>query len=1150
MRRELTLTSIFILMLSCLNLAIASSALAAKERVIIGYTSPPGRSDEDDIAAKGGKVKHRYHIIPAIAAEIDEAEVGKIKKQSKVKYVEPDYEVHIAETIPNDLNPNLWGLNNTGQTGGTPDADIDAPQAWDIQTGSSDVVIAVIDTGVDYNHVDLAANMWTNPGEIPGNGVDDDGNGYVDDVHGYDFYNYDSDPMDDNSHGTHCSGTIAAVGNNGVGVVGVNWTANIMALKFLSAIGSGSLSDAVIAIEYAIAAKQDGVPVVAMSNSWGSGDYSESLEDAIIAANNAGILFIAAAGNNSRNIDGIPFYPASYDVPNIISIAATDHNDNLANFSNYGPVSVDLAAPGVNILSAVPGDIYGYKSGTSMATPHVSGVAGLIKAQFPGLTYMEIKNRILISVDFKDNLAGKMLAEGRLNARNALNGIPSQPVPPTGLVATTGSVRVDLDWDDNSEPELTGYKVYRSTRTGGPYSLIDTATDSQYIDINVDGATTYYYVVTAVCDFVIESEYSNEANAITSPEAPASLIAVAGDGQITLDWDDNAGSVEYRIYRSTIPGGSYDRIASGVLVSEYTDLGVLNGITYYYIVTALGTLTDEESEPSNEASATPVEVTSRTLYVTNSSLVRYSDDTWHQLAPGQYTNFHFESFSVPEGRVLTSVIIYVEHWEEDGFSGNIEWTVKGVCKSDVSLHTIELTDSWDVTDIVSNSDLLDLCLTIHNNGTLQKRTSTDYIYAQIEWGVTEDTPPAKVTGLGVTTSSSSSLNLSWDANTEPDLSHYNVCRSSASGGPYSLIASPATNSYLDTGLEPSTTYYYVVSAEDTMEAEGPMSDEASGTTAAPENTPPAKVTGLEVTTASSSSLKLTWNANSEPDLSHYNVYRSNTSGGPYSLIASPATNSYLDTGLEPSTTYYYVVSAEDTLEAEGPMSNEASGTTSMPVDTIMYVESITFSSKVAGKNKFLYIDVKVVDGNAKPLSDAEVNMLLVRDGDGGRPWYFSDDTEYNGIVRFTRRKADVGRYTATVTDLYLSVRTWDSNKGVTSDSCELQSDGTVIQGTALTPALASSMLLQNNPNPFNPETWIPYVLAKPERVIIRIYDTTGRLVKTLDLGDRAAGAYISKEKAVYWDGTNEHGENVSSGVYFYIMEAGPFRAAERMVIIR
>ncbi len=1051
MRREFALTSIVILMLSCLGLAVASSALAAREKVIIGYTSPPGKQDEDDIIVKGGKVKHRYHIIPAIAAEIDEGEADKIKKKPKVKYVEPDYEVHIAETIPNDLNLNLWGLNNTGQTGGTPDADIDAPQAWDIQTGSSNVVIAVIDTGVDYNHVDLAANMWTNPGEIPGNGFDDDGNGYVDDVFGYDFYNDDGDPMDDNSHGTHCSGTIAAVGNNGVGVVGVNWTARIMALKFLSSIGSGSLSDAVIAIEYAIAAKQNSVPMVAMSNSWGSGDYSEALEDAIVAANNAGILFIAAAGNNARNIDGIPFYPASYDVPNIISVAATDHNDNLANFSNYGPVSVDLAAPGVNILSAVPGGIYGYKSGTSMATPHVAGVAGLIKAQFPGLTYMEIKNRILISVDFKDNLAGKMLAEGRLNARNALNGIPSQPAPPVGLAATTGSIQVNLDWDDNSEPELTGYKVYRSTKTGGPYSFIDTATDSQYIDINVDGATTYYYVVTAVCDFVIESEYSNEANAITSPEAPASLIAVAGDGQVTLDWDDNAGSVEYRIYRSTIPGGSYDCIASEVLVSEYTDLGVLNGITYYYIVTALGTLTNEESEPSNEASATPVEVTSKTLYVTNSNLVRYSDDAWHQLAPGQYTSFQFESFSVPESRVLTSVIIYVEHWEEDGFGGNIEWTVKGVSKSDVSLHTIELTDSWDATDIVSNSDLLDLRLTIYNNGTLQKRTSTDYIYAQIEWGIPGDTPPAKVTGLGVTTSSSSSL-------------------------------------------------------------------------------------------------KLTWNANTEPDLSHYNVYRSGTSGGPYSLIASPTTNSYMDTGLEPSTTYYYVVGAENTSGAESQLSEAASGTTGTPVDTIMYVESIAFSSKVAGKNKFLYFDVKVVDGNARALSGAEVDMLLVRD-EGGN-WPFSGNTDYNGIVTFTQRKADVGRYTATVTDLSLSTRTWDSSKGITSDNCELRNDGTVIQGTALTPALASSILLQNNPNPFNPETWIPYVLAQPERVTIRIYSVTGRLVRTLNLGDKSAGAYISKERAAYWDGTNEHGENVSSGVYFYTMEAGSFRAAERMVIIR
>jgi subtilisin family serine protease len=347
------------------------------------------------------------------AVGVEEA-IANFARDSRIEYIEPNYRVSI-NTTPNDPDLNqLWGLNNTGQTGGTPDADIDAPEAWDIQTGS-DVVVCVIDTGVDYTHPDLANNIWTNPGEIAGDGIDNDGNGYVDDIHGYDFVNNDADPMDDNSHGTHVAGTIAAEGNNGTGVAGVNWSAQIMPLKFLDAGGWGDTFGAIQAVEYATM-----MGAKLTSNSWVGGGYSQAPYDAIAAAGDAGQLFVAAAGNWGWDNDTYPEYPASYDLDNIIAVAATDNNDQLAWFSNYGAASVDLGAPGVDIYSTFPGNSYGTLSGTSMATPHVSGVAALLWAQNPDMTATQVKNRILASADPIPALDGKTVSGGRLNAFRSL----------------------------------------------------------------------------------------------------------------------------------------------------------------------------------------------------------------------------------------------------------------------------------------------------------------------------------------------------------------------------------------------------------------------------------------------------------------------------------------------------------------------------------------------------------------------------------------------------------------------------------------------------------------------------------------------------------------------------------------------------------
>ena len=343
---------------------------------------------------------------------------------------EPNASVTAQQTPDDPEFERLFGLHNTGQTGGTDDADIDAPEAWNITTGSADVVVAVIDSGVDYTHPDLAANIWTNPGEIPSNQIDDDGNGFVDDVHGYDFANNDGDPMDDSRHGTHVAGTIGATGDNAAGVTGVNWTSSIMALKFLDQSNKGTTDQAIRAINYATMMRTVyDVNVRVANNSWGyRGSSSPGLRAAIQASGDAGILFVAAAGNGDVlgrgiNNDDDPdhaFYPASEDLQNIISVAASDNDDRLVRFSNYGLVSVDVAAPGVAIFSTEPGDNYRSRYGTSMAAPHVSGVAALVWANAPDATVAEVREAIFLGADSLAELQPKLSTGGRLNAHGAL----------------------------------------------------------------------------------------------------------------------------------------------------------------------------------------------------------------------------------------------------------------------------------------------------------------------------------------------------------------------------------------------------------------------------------------------------------------------------------------------------------------------------------------------------------------------------------------------------------------------------------------------------------------------------------------------------------------------------------------------------------
>jgi subtilase family serine protease/subtilisin family serine protease len=483
--------------------------------------------------------------LAGVAVDVDEQLIEVLESDARVAYAEPNYFLNISETPPDDpLFEKLWNLHNTGQTGGTVDADIDALEAWEIGTGSHDVIIAVIDTGVDVTHEDLQANLWTNTQECPqgvgkcrADGVDDDGNGYVDDFHGINAITNSGALLDDYGHGTHVAGIAAAAGDNRKGVVGVSWNAKILGCKFITAFGSGTTSNAVKCFNYIhdLRNKQK-INILVTNSSWGGGSPSRALREAMGRVDSP--LHVASAGNSNSNRK---LYPAAYDLDNIISVTATDHDDVYAGFSSWGEDWVDLAAPGVNILSTIPDGRcpmclpsgYGATSGTSMSAPYVAGAAALIWSEFEGLNNQQVKQRILSGVDPLPPQSKKTLTNGRLNLFNSMEKDSTPPatvtdLSPSGILLT----KILLSWtatgDDGFTGQSTAYDVRYDTApisnaTWDSAQRVETAPipgasgSREALEVTgLEPDTTYYFALRVADNVGNVSDLSNIVIARTS----------------------------------------------------------------------------------------------------------------------------------------------------------------------------------------------------------------------------------------------------------------------------------------------------------------------------------------------------------------------------------------------------------------------------------------------------------------------------------------------------------------------------------------------------------------------------------------------------------------------------------------------------------
>lgn len=873
--------------------------------------------------------------------------VRRLRQDPHVRVAEPDFRVRATFT-PNDPGfPNLWGLHNTGQTGGTPDADIDAPEAWEQTTGSPEVVVAVIDTGVDLSHPDLAENILRNAqGKVVG----------------YDFANNDANPTDDDGHGSHVAGTIGARGNNLQGVVGVSPLVRIMPVKFLDASGNGNVSDAIEAIDFAI---QNGAHI--MSNSWGGGGYSQLLAEAVGRARNAGILFVAAAGNDSTNNDSRPTYPANFNrvYDNVISVAASTEADLLPAFSNYGAQTVDIAAPGERVYSTYKGGTYATLDGTSMATPHVAGAAALIKAKFPSLNYLQIRTRLLTNVDTPQGLAGRVRT-GRLNVNSALNADGTPPGAPSGLTATLrASDALMLTWtasgDDGAAGQAQQYELRYNTApiteanfhlaalAEGLPSPAPSGEAQSFLLSGLTSNTQYYMALRAMDNVGNYSALAVSAPFTTSPSGQAVVPvfdnaegALLFTGQGSWATTTEAFFSPNRSYADS-PGASYApntdaslTLASSVLLSGFSprlEYRIRHDLEDGYDFLLVEISPDGQNWTSlpatysgNNGSWQPASI-SLAPYYGLSVQVRFrlvSDSIVHQngawLDDLRITGAALQAVNGPPVPAAPS-----------GFAGSassqtsvlLTWVDNSSDETGFRVdRRVGASGAWStLNSVATNSTQL-------ADNTVQ--ANTQYTYRLVAFNGAGDSPasvaavttppiaPTAPTNLQAT-GGAGKVTLLW--NGSAGATSYTVRRGTTAGGPHEVYKTGVTvPTLVDSSVTTGIQYFYTVSAVNAG-GESPQSAEAS---AVPQGIPPSAPTNIRARRKTARKSQVTWTQSTSAGVVKNRVYRSDSPSGPWSLLAEiNATRSYTDTTLVRNTPYYYTVTAVTGEGLESPRSSAA-----------------------------------------------------------------------------------------------------------------------------------------------------------------------------------------------------------------------------------
>ena len=762
---------------------------------------------EQALAAAGLKAKKKLTAdgrFELAAGDPDTTELAlkQLGSDPRVAYAEPNFVVSAFRT-PNDPSfGQLWGLVNNGQTvdgaSGALDADIDAELAWDVSTGSSATVVGIIDTGVDFSHPDLAGAQWINQGEnctgCRTNGVDDDGNGYVDDWRGWDFINEDNDPFDDHGHGTHLAGTIAATGNNGVGVAGINWTGRVAALKFLDWFGSGDIADAVRALDYAT---NKGIKIT--NNSWGGSEDSLALRDAIESFGAAGGLYVAAAGNDGANADQAPMFPAAYPSSAIISVAASDSRDQFASFSNRGRTSVDLAAPGVSIYSTLPGNTYDWWSGTSMATPHVAGAAALVKAAHPGAGSMAIKALLLRTVDAKASLA-ETATGGRLNVGNAVRcsgtpqllfdepaagfqAIPGEPLRVVALAGVCGDPTATLTATAN------GVSFTLTARGDGYYSGVVAPAAIGPLTISVTAAAGSVTDTRSVAGTVAE-------NFVFSDDAYAWVDATAGGTNTGIRDDD--GSVTIPIpFGFRFFGTSYTSVKAST-----------NG----YLVFGPSAATDWSNVRLPAAPAP------------NGIVAPF----WDDLRLSSRGAIWYRTVGTAPNRRFVVEWAGVPRYYDVGdatFEAILEESTGDVV---FQYQDVDFGDEFTNFGLSATVGVEDTTGAVGRTFSVDQASLAPYArakalrlhYRGAGAAPPDSIPPAAPTGLGATPGTRS-VSLDWADNAESDLGSYRVYRDGVQ------IGNPSASAFTDSGLTAGVTYRYRVTAVDRSLNESQPSSEVS-----------------------------------------------------------------------------------------------------------------------------------------------------------------------------------------------------------------------------------------------------------------------------------------------------------------------------------